>query len=460
MKILIRKPAFEFIRSQNFNPTHEEKYLYFLSLLSQKNEFRNLSSTLLQRCLGKNKHSNGLTYKTIITNLIEEGIIQCDNKAIQGRKSKGYKITSVYFSGSRVQYEMKNTRMVNKIEIALIKKFEVLPEHIRQMKTNLAELTFNGRPIENKNVTRSRTGRVFNYLTSTKRAERRGLLWKASENLVEFDLAAAQPYFLGLMVAAGMGYKSIDECLPDDLRMYLELTSLGSIYKYFADKLGLDITDSVAKDKFKKKFYNTYFFNTKYAVVENSPIGLIFKSEFPTIHKFVLDRFISTKKTLSFNLQAIESTLIINTVYKALYDQGIWSATIHDAIICKASDAKDVSAIFTSIINQNISPCLISRKDWIGDVHTFEKNTLGQQIVKTEEGEAGDSTIYIVPSQQGVDSPDKNKIKSLETIKKIEEAITQLQNDKKPVNAYAIHKMKGISRRIVTRHLEQILKTA
>ena len=142
-----------------------------------------------------------------------------------------------------------------------------------------------------------------------------------------------------------------------------------------------------------------------------------------------------------------------------MYDQGIWSATIHDAIICKASDAKNVSDLFASIINQNISPCLINRKDWIGYVHTSEINTLGQHSMGTEEGEAGDSTIYIVPSPQGVDSLDRNKIKSLETIKKIEEAITQLQNDNKPVNAYSIHKMNGISRRIVTKHLEQILKT-
>ena len=175
--LLIQSPAFDFIKSQGFKPQHEEKYLYFLSLLSTKNQYRNLSSTLLKSSLGKNKHSNGLTYKTIITNLLNEGVISCDNIIKYTKKSLGYKLTDKFFTGELIEYAMRNKRLINKIEIASIKKFDVLPEYIKQMRKNLSELTEAGQPINQGNITRSRTGRVFNFLTANKRERRQGLLW-------------------------------------------------------------------------------------------------------------------------------------------------------------------------------------------------------------------------------------------------------------------------------------------
>ena len=423
MNIYITKPAFDFIKTLNFREAHEEKYLYFLSLLSNNNEFRNLSSSVLQAALGKNKHSNGLTYRTIITNLIKEAIIVCDNHYISGKKNFGYIITKPYYSSTKVKYTLKNKRLANKIELATSSKFERLSEHVKQMKINLSELTLNGESVGTRNVIRGNTGRVFNYLTSTKRIDRKQLLWNNTEHIVELDLSAAQPYFLGLMVAAGMQFSSIDECLPDDLRHYLDLTSTGTIYQYFADKLKIDVSDAGAKDKFKKKFYNTYFFNTKYAVVVNSPVGAIFKADFPSIHQFVIDKYINTGKTLSFDLQKFESVFVVDTLYKTLVDRGIWSATIHDAIICKESDADAVYSIFKGFVDSNISPCPIKKNTWDSFCPTPSiKNTLGQLKSITPAKGDSSSTILCYPfsgiSGQGVgqNKNDETKDKNRDTI--------------------------------------------
>ena len=478
MKIYIQSPAFNYVEALNQPKKDKEKYLYLLSLLSFKNEYRNLSSKILEKALGKNP-KKGISYKAVINNLTESGVIQCDNKRKKGVKSFGYKLTDTYFNQSLVEYTL-GKRLSNLVDMARTNQFNLLPEYIRIMKRNLADLTVGGLPIINKRITRSRTGRVYNYLTNIKREFRYKLLWKDTESLVEFDLAGAQPYILGLIVSAGLGFNSMDECLPDDLRQYLELCQSGQVYQYFADRLKIDISGESGRNKFKQRFYNTYFFNTQYTVVNSSPIGTIFKTDFPSIHQHIIDNFINKGKTLASHLQRVESALVIDTIYKGLVEAGIWSATIHDSIVCKESDADYVFSLINSIIRTNIIPCIIKRNDWL-TIHTFENSKVGHiegytstvhhcnnsKVGNIAEDRDIDSTIYVptfspmVDTFEMVDTVKRNKkeLRKEESINRIKQAIKELEERNESISAYSIHKVSGISRRIVTKHLEAILDT-
>lgn len=364
MNLYIQTPAYNWVIQQNFRPTHQEKYLYFLSLLSNKNQIRCLSSKFLKSSLGKNKTS--LSYKSIIINLINEGIVECDWKIVPGKKSLGYKISNKFFTSQTVEYKLTNQKIINKVQYALMGKFDILPEYLKQMKTNIGDLTCNGVPVIVGNVKVGRTGRVYNMLTSSKKDDR-AFMYKNSDTLSELDIVAAQPYFFGLIITSQMGILSMDEYMPDDLRNYIDLVIDGSIYEFIADKIGKDISEKKIRNEFKVKVFKHYFFNPRYKSMTNTEIGKVIIEYFPTIHKFIVDNYINKNKTLAGELQNFESNFIINNIFKSLVDSNIWAVTLHDAVICKTSDSEYVA----SLINSHISSFLFSVPVKIKGIDTF-----------------------------------------------------------------------------------------
>ena len=280
MKLKLRESAYQYVQSLNLPQNHHDKYCYFLSLLSynMKNGFRDLNSVYLKSILGKN--SKNLSYTQIITTLIDGGLVECDNNSIRGKKSLGYRLTEKYSTGNVIEVEIKTKHIIQKIEVGKLKKWEALPQYVRAMRENFAQLTFNGKYLGKTNVSRSRTGRVFNFLTGNKRTIRPHLRYKSNELLCELDAKNFQPYLLGLIVCKGLHIQSWDELMPFDLRKYLMLVKNGKLYQYFAEKLNTDISIEKQKDKFKRKFFSGYFFNSDYCVLNKSDVGMIFKNDF------------------------------------------------------------------------------------------------------------------------------------------------------------------------------------
>lgn len=356
MKILISKPAYSWVIQQNFRLTHQDKYLYFLSLISLSSNPKYLSSKYLRSSLGKN---GNFTHKTIITNLIEAGILQMNSSYTVGKSSKSFKLSKQYLCKELIEYTIINKKIINKIKVHQDEQFKLLPAYIKQMQTNLSELQFNGTSIEVGHINKSHYGRITNFITKSKRIERDKLLHKSGQRLVEMDLSASQPYFLGLMVAKSLFLYSLDEVMPDDLRLYFELLAKGEFYEFFANKLNINLLDKDIKDNFKKSFFKQYLFNNQWKVINNTKIGKIFIEYFPTIHNFVLKNFIDTTDTLASALQNYEANLIVGTLYKGLTDAHIWAVTLHDAIIVLENNYNEVLDIFNKLIAMHISPVKI-----------------------------------------------------------------------------------------------------
>ena len=356
MKILISKPAYNWVINQNFRLTHQYKYLYFLSLVSLSSNPKYLTAKYLRSSLGKN---GNFTYKTIITNLIEAGVLMINSSYTVGKSSKSFRLSKEYFSKELIEYSIMNKKITNKIKVHIDEQYKLLPAYIKQMQANLSELEFNGTAIEVGQIKKSRYGRITNYITKTKRSDRDKLLHKSGERLVEMDLSASQPYFLGLIVAKSLFLYSLDELMPDDLRLYFELLANGEFYQFFAKKVNVDLSDKDVKDKFKKAFFNQYLFNNEWKVINNTVIGKIFIEYFPTIHNFVLKKFIDTTDTLASALQNYEANLIVGTLYKGLTDANVWAVTLHDAIIVLENTYNEVLDIFNKLIAMHISPVKI-----------------------------------------------------------------------------------------------------
>ena len=420
MEIYIQTPAYNWVVQQDFRPTHKEKYLYFLSLLSTKNKIRCLSSKFLKSSLGKNKTS--LSYKSIIVNLINEGIVECDWKIVPGKKSLGYKISNKFFTSQTVEYKLTNQKIINKVQYALMSKFDILPEYLKQMKTNIGDLTCNGIPVIVGNVKVGRTGRVYNMLTNSKRVDR-AFMYQNTNTLSELDITAAQPYFFGLLITSHLGILSMDEEMPDDLRNYIDLVVDGTIYEFIANKIGKDISNDSIRSKFKINVFKHYFFNPKFTSMSNTEIGKVFIEYFPTLHKFIVDNYINKNKTLAGELQNFESNFIINNIFKSLVDSDIWAVTLHDAVICKTSDSEYVAYLINSYINS----FLFSVPVKIKGIDTFCP-TPSTEILKDHlPSISGSSTVLynlvtFEPESQGVGqnkndiTKDKNRDKIYDTL--------------------------------------------
>jgi hypothetical protein len=458
MNLLICTPAFQFVKQKNFRKAHEEKYLYFLSLLSWNKEYRNLAAKILQSSLGKN---GKFTFKTIITNLTNEGIIECDHIRIYGKKAFGYRLTEKYYTKNKVTYTLTNKKFANGVNIAALKKFDTLPEYVKQQKENLAELTINGRYVSPRLTRRSRTGRISNFLTTNKKTIRDTLLYRNTEKLVNLDFSGFHPYLLGIIVCRGLGYISMDEAMPDDLRDYLENAEQGIVYEYFFDMSGEGYADDFDKDKYKKKFYSGYFFNDKYTVINKSKAGKLFKKLYPTIHNFIIENFINKHKTLAFALQVEESNLVVNTIYKQLFEEGIWAATIHDSVVCLKKDKERVRSLMESVINKNITPCYINEVEWEGVCIHPEENTVKDINKKGEQEErlynsVTFSKVYTPQIQDSKPVLNKNEIQKQTTRQEILLAIEQCKADNQPISALGLSKRTGINRGTITKHLNEI----
>ena len=456
MKLKICLPAFDFVQKKDFREAHKEKYLYFLSLLSREKKYRNLNAQHLKSALGKNK---GFNYKSIITNLTNEGVIECDGIRIYGKKSLGYKLTDKYYSSEKIEYLLINKRFTNQIQIAAIKNFKILPEYVKQQTQNLSELTINGKYVKLRLARRSRSGRISNYLTTNKKELRDYLLYRNEEKLIEFDFNGFQPYLLGLIVSRGLGYKSFDEDMPDDLRLYLQLAEQGIVYEFFYDLTGRGNEAEFKRDDFKKQFYKTYFFNTKFNVVNKSEVGKIFKTQFPTIHNYIILNFINKSKTLANALQVEESRLVINTIYKRLYEEGIWSATINDSVVCLIRNKEQVYQIVESIINQNIVPCFINENKWKG-IDIYPEERIDKDYISKE----GEKRIYnkvtfdkvcthLTEDCRPVNKNDELKNRTRNILLK---AIDKLKAENKAVSVYQLNKITNINKATVRKHLSAI----
>ena len=451
MKIKTKQSLIDYLQSKNFSKRNFEKSLWFLSKLieSEMGQFRRIHSKLLGSAIGRNKKS-GITYNSLLKILREDDVIIIDFNWSHTKKiSKGYKLTEEYYNDETIIYNLTDTVIINKILKANFQKEKMLPEYILKMKENISELFFKGNKVENNNIIQTSTGRVFNFLSKSKRKEREYISLE-NEELLELDISCAQPYLLINEIIKNNNYS--EENLPEDVEEFVNLIKTGYIYDYFANKLNRNIENKIERDKFKEYFFKSYFFNSKVEIIDNSKVGKIFKQEFSTIHNYIIKNYCNKNISLAFKLQSLESEIVINNFYKTCVDNDIWSITIHDAIWFKSSDKIKIEELF-SFVFSSFSFLPNYKINTVGGAHL---DIISNMTTQKEEGMDMGTNIcshFFKGMHPQLNKNNKQKEDKREIIIK---AIEKLLSENKKTTQKAIYNITNIHQTTIKKHLKEI----
>jgi hypothetical protein len=181
-------------------------------------------------------------------------------------------------------------------------------------------------------------GRLHTNFTVLKKYIRQNYLTINGELTYEIDMKNSQPYFLTVIMKEQM---DIQKIIKKDVSRYIDLVHNGLIYEEFINKF--ELSD---RDEAKIMMYKVLFGQNGNTRKENK----MFYSLFPNVYSFIKDykSVNDNYKSLSHDLQLLESKFIFNTVvdniYKSYDNMNLF--TIHDSISCKMSDKNKVEEIF------------------------------------------------------------------------------------------------------------------
>ncbi len=185
-------------------------------------------------------------------------------------------------------------------------------------------------------------GRLHTNFTILKSLLRKNCLTIDGEETFEIDINNSQPFFLSKLILS-MGSNWID---PDEMSLFSELVDSGSYYQFIMDRLDL------SKENSKNLTYKVLFGRNR----RTSPSDIMFRSLFPTIHKFIVlyKNDYSDYRVLSHHLQRMESDIIFNKIIRRIIDinPDIHVVTIHDSIIVSKKWETIVSSVFKDEISK------------------------------------------------------------------------------------------------------------
>jgi len=189
-------------------------------------------------------------------------------------------------------------------------------------------------------------GRMHTNFTILKSFIRKNCLLIDGEETCEIDISNSQPLFLSKLI-----HDSKTNWVKDDeFEVFKQLTVSGNYYQYLMQRLKI-------KDKkmVKEMTYKVLFGRN----AANSKSDKLFKSIFPTIHKFITlyKKEKGDYKVLAYDLQKMESNLIFNRIIKKVIqnDPSIKLITIHDSIVMSRKNRDLVEAIFKNEIHDEFN---------------------------------------------------------------------------------------------------------
>jgi len=180
--------------------------------------------------------------------------------------------------------------------------------------------------------------RYHNNATTLKRELRR-FLRVDGEPLVEIDIKAAQPLFLGL-VARQRGIPEADRFLR---------VCEGDLYKHLADKGGW------SREQVKEHLMKRAMFSPNNSRWQKTAVKKFFDREFPEMARFFRQAKYGRKtkenpkphNKLARMAQKAEVNFVIFTVCERIRRErpGCWLTTIHDSILCLPDDGEYVRSV-------------------------------------------------------------------------------------------------------------------
>jgi len=292
--------------------------------------------------------------KKFLDDLIMYGIIETDNFYIKSSKSKGYKLSDKYKTEKFRLVEIEDIELNKKLTDVLNKpRFDLLKStdgygYITRCMDNLIldrkkaqrfvrdkidksedkRIEFCKMVIElfdTKFATKDDTGdRLHNNLTNAP-TEFRKFLSFDNKPLFQADIRNSQPFFLYCFLKSNCSIKETE------LNKYRDVVCKYGFYEFFAEKMGIKLTEK-SRSKFKKRIFGGVLFDKNRK--DLSDYEKVFEQEFPEI--FYVVRRIKTEryKDVAIMLQKTESRFIFSCVETLMYltKKQIPLFTVHDSI--------------------------------------------------------------------------------------------------------------------------------
>lgn len=287
--------------------------------------------------------------KKLLDLLIEGGLIETDNQYIIGKKSKYYRITDKYLKGKFFLKEMENKELALKIKNKLERIYnEVIKRndaysYVTKCVENVnidkekAELLIQKYPVkqrdkiqlmldifENKFASVDKTGnRLHNNITNLATPLRSCLDYNG-QVIVQCDVKNSQPLLFRAYLS---NYPFIPQ---EELDKYLDVVCNIGFYEFFAEKLGVKLTEK-NRSEFKKKIFGGVLFDRNRKKL--SKYEEVFQKEFPIINYCMRDMKKENHADIPINLQKLESKFIFHCIdVLRKKHKGIELLTIHDSI--------------------------------------------------------------------------------------------------------------------------------
>uniref|UniRef100_A0A7V3E7I4 Uncharacterized protein n=1 Tax=Ignavibacterium album TaxID=591197 RepID=A0A7V3E7I4_9BACT len=374
------KPLYAYIPS-NLDLTterHRDKFYFiitfiFYGILFDKrkslNSFAQLYSPYLKKIL------NG-RYKDYIQDLIDEEIIETDNRYIKKLKSKSYRLTEKYSKSKVKRVEITDSKIIsNYWKYKEEKKKEITEGHYKFLFNCLEQIEidydsaiafldkielnfeqFNSyycsiERIKNKDwffIIDKTAGRVHNNLTNLPKIFRPFLRYN-NQKLVEIDISNCQPLLFNILISKYFlkDQSVFDSCInspsiPEnsDLRLYKELTEKGKFYEFMMDQLGV----KEEREKFKVRMFTKIFYGKE----EKSQERTQFEAYFTEVSKIISYYKRVNYKKLSVELQTEEAELMLNNILPILAKNKIFVLTIHDSFLTTHNNIELVKEVIMS----------------------------------------------------------------------------------------------------------------
>ena len=420
--------------------TLKDKHLYFIDTLIRNRadkKAKYLSSALLKRTFGDR------TYTSIIEYFIKKGIVERQLNYQDGRRYPYYTYMLLASVKNLIGYEITSNSLINTINFFHSTNYSSLNEVEKQVLFNIEKLQLPS-AIETPKlyITKSpNTGRLFHTLTSLKREHRMYLKHIDGHGLIEIDGKGAQ------LVMLSNRY--------NDDEVFNDAVYSGEIYQIIANEIGVDISSDIARNKFKKQFFNTVIFNQNPSVIANSIYGIAFKKLFPITIQHLVNIDINVSKAQ--DLQRQESELFINNITRDLVKKGLFVIPIHDALVVFKKDTDSVM----EIINDNCYAFLgrlmsFSTKEFCPTPYPNCTTYINIYSIEEEKEDTQHKGVYVVQNSIRV-GQNKNNLVRDEKIEVITEAIKTLLSENKKVTIRKVQEVSGVAKSTVEKHYKQIL---
>ena len=276
-------------------------------------------------------------YKPVVDWLVAEGCIQVDDFYISGKRPKGYLVIrrpDVAFDAPEDEENPAYSDELCEIVASNLKLFTHTGDWVfdknkdQYRQKRLAEIwdsDFRG------NVTRKNDGRMFYLLTGTISSLRPQLLIDSEASSI-VDISSAQPWIMAQLTG--------DSSLLADVLA-------GNFYSQFPlGKPQVKKGQRLSEKDWQKEAYGRVFLGPKF--MTDNPVKKTREhvaAKYPKAWKWSVD-LRKNGESPAAQLQKEEARFVLDHVLKRLIDEDKICAPIHDAIMCKASEAEYVQDIF------------------------------------------------------------------------------------------------------------------